>query len=278
MVGRAESALLKHFRKIKTTDSKIKSAANDYKSINTSAKTGSYRAVARKYGAAKETVRRRVKGGRSMLQRGVEERATRPEEDEELALWIEGLSDRALPPTNAKIIAMANRIVASRGGHPVGKNWIYKFKGRQAARLATSWGSSYSTQKASALNPTNLKEHFAVVSSVYESFDVKDHNRFVADETGLQKSQNGAVRVVGRRGVKRQHVQQNSDRVLTSVMGTICADGTSLPPFVIFKGERFQASWGANNRGGALCVLFLDFNSIIVLRCTLVLGTQPRVI
>lgn len=177
---------------------------------------------------------------------------TKPEEDEQITRWIEGCSDRALPPTNKKIVEMANRIVASRGGRPVGKNWIYKFKARQRTRLQSCWGSSYSTQRANALNPTTLAGHFDVVEEIYEDHNIKDHNRYVADETCLQKSQNGAVRVVGRRGVKRQHVKQNSDRVLTTVMATMCADGTAIPPFVIFKGDQFQVAWGEQNPGGAL--------------------------
>ena len=82
--------------------------------------------------------------------------------------------------------------------------------------------------------------------------NIKDHNRYVADETALQKSQNGAVRVVGRRGVKRQYVKQNSDRVLTTVLATICANGTAIPPFVIFKGAQFQVAWGEQKSWGSV--------------------------
>ena len=44
------------------------------------------------------------------------------------------------------------------------------------------------------------------------------------------------------------HCQQESDsrETITAVV-TICADGSSIPPLVIFKGKAFSVKWGDNN-------------------------------
>jgi len=45
---------------------------------------------------------------------------------------------------------------------------------------------------------------------------------------------------------KRVLVEENESSDITVVV-VICADGTSLPPAVIFKGECFQTSWKQDN-------------------------------
>ena len=54
--------------------------------------------------------------------------------------------------------------------------------------------------------------------------------------------------VMGGSGKKQQIKQQESDsrETITAVV-TICADGTSIPPLVIFKGKAFSVKWGENN-------------------------------
>jgi hypothetical protein len=44
-----------------------------------------------------------------------------------------------------------------------------------------------------------------------------------------------------------QYQQQAGTRENTTVIVTICADGTSIPPTVIFKGAAYQVSWGDDN-------------------------------
>ena len=91
-----------------------------------------------------------------------------------------------------------------------------------------------------------------MVIKVYNEHNIKDRNKWAADETGFLGSKGGRERLVGRRGAKTQHTRENAARETTTVMATICADGDRLPPFVIFKGERFRLEWGANNPGNAL--------------------------
>ncbi|KIJ46240.1 hypothetical protein M422DRAFT_59634 [Sphaerobolus stellatus SS14] len=54
-------------------------------------------------------------------------------------------------------------------------------------------------------------------------------------------------RVYGGRGVKHQYRQGNANHENTTVLITICADGTSTRPVVIFKGENVMNSWFKNN-------------------------------
>ncbi|KAI5822183.1 CENP-B protein, partial [Schizophyllum commune Tattone D] len=50
--------------------------------------------------------------------------------------------------------------------------------------------------------------------------------------------------VVGAKSTGRAHQQTGGSRENVTVIATICADGTALPPTVIFKGKGYQVSWG----------------------------------
>ncbi|KZP28033.1 CENP-B protein, partial [Athelia psychrophila] len=67
------------------------------------------------------------------------------------------------------------------------------------------------------------------------------------DETGIQPGGGTRERVIGTKGKKVQHQQRDGNRENITVIVSICADGTSLPPAVIFKGLAFQLKWEQDN-------------------------------
>jgi hypothetical protein len=58
---------------------------------------------------------------------------------------------------------------------------------------------------------------------------------------------NVTERVIGPAGAKIQHQQRSGNRENITVLPTICTDGTSVPPIVIYKGEAFQMKWLQDN-------------------------------
>ncbi|KIJ40252.1 hypothetical protein M422DRAFT_173948, partial [Sphaerobolus stellatus SS14] len=67
------------------------------------------------------------------------------------------------------------------------------------------------------------------------------------DESGFSRESTRTQHVYRGRGVKCQYRQGNANRENTTVLITICADGTSTHPVVIFKGENVMNSWFKNN-------------------------------
>ena len=57
------------------------------------------------------------------------------------------------------------------------------------------------------------------------------------DESRFPPSHGGVERVVGHRGAKGQHKISSANRENVTTLVTICADGTSLKPTIIFKGQ-----------------------------------------
>jgi hypothetical protein len=56
-----------------------------------------------------------------------------------------------------------------------------------------------------------------------------------------------------------QYQQHAGTRENTTVLMTICADGTALPPAVVFKGQAYQVSWGDDNPLNASCIFLSQF-------------------
>ncbi|KAF8589787.1 hypothetical protein K439DRAFT_1644976 [Ramaria rubella] len=69
------------------------------------------------------------------------------------------------------------------------------------------------------------------------------------DETGFQPSDQGTQRVIGRQGTKTQDKQGGGDQETVTALITICADGTTLCPTVIFKGKNFHEEVGEQQYG-----------------------------
>ncbi len=209
--------------------------------------------IAKEYGVPYETLRRFSHTHSTRLDRSRRERKLYEEEEEQVVRWIEGLSDRYRGPSNSKVLDMALKIYRARvpTAQPFGHNWIDRFKARHTERIKTFWGTSFDSQRAAGLNSTAVQSYFETVSEIYEQEDVPDYCRWGCDETGFWANIGAAVRVLGRRDARRQPLQQSGDRENTTVMAAICADGSSLPPFVIFKGEQLQTAWGLDNPGSA---------------------------
>ena len=63
------------------------------------------------------------------------------------------------------------------------------------------------------------------------------------DETGLALGVTNNVRVIGSTATKTSFKRSPEDREWVSIIETISASGTLLPPVVIFKGKSIQSTW-----------------------------------
>jgi hypothetical protein len=76
---------------------------------------------------------------------------------------------------------------------------------------------------------------------------ILEENIYGTDESGFFPEGGVRVRVIGARGKKTQHQQSDGGRENTTVIVTICADGSSIKPVVIYKGKHFQVKWDQDN-------------------------------
>ena len=86
-----------------------------------------------------------------------------------------------------------------------------------------------------------------MLKKVREKHDIPDELVYSADETEIQSGIGVTEHVIGPAEAKIQHQQQSGTCENITVLPTIFADGTSLAPTVIYKGEAFQTKWLQEN-------------------------------
>lgn len=70
-------------------------------------------------------------------------------------------------------------------------------------------------------------------------------NIYNMDEKGFLMGRSGRVKIICRRGKKRNFKTQDGQRELITVLETVSAGGFVIPPTIVYKGEAQYAGWHA---------------------------------
>jgi len=99
-----------------------------------------------------------------------------------------------------------------------------------------------------AVNPHANAHYWSELGGVFEKYKFKWEASFGSDEVGVLACGSEREHVITSQTKKGPQYQQCAGtRENTTVIVTICADGTSIQPTVIFKGAAYQVSWGGDN-------------------------------
>lgn len=205
------------------------------------------------------TLARLSKGGRSLTQtNGMKSWLTNTEQDLVVQFVIE-LALRGFPLSPRRLREHAEHILRACLGvrfpeDGLGKNWATRFITKHHNRIGMYWSSALDGSRGRAVNPITKNEYFTILKQLREDFNIPDELVYGADETGIQTGIGVTERVIGPADANMQHQQRSGNRENITVLPTICADGTSLPPTVIYKGESFQTKWLQENPLDARCV------------------------
>ena len=162
------------------------------------------------------------------------------------------MARRGFPLSPKRLREHAEQILTARLGKMfpetgLGKNWATRFITKHHDRLGMYWSSAMDSSRGRAVNPITKAEYFKLLKEVREEYDIPDELVYGADETGIQTGIGVTERVIGPAGAKIQHQQRSGNRENITVLPTICADGTSVAPTVIYKEEAFQTKWLQEN-------------------------------
>jgi hypothetical protein len=164
------------------------------------------------------------------------------------------MANESWPFSRRRILEHANEICFGRYGtnfDGLGHNWVDRFTLKHRDRLKSSWSRPLDKIRAQAGNPVAKADYFmklkATIDGEEEDESIPPELMYAGDETGIQEGIGLKERVYGDSTKKFQHQQRSGGQENITVIVTICADGTSLPPAVIFKGENFQTSWQQSN-------------------------------
>ncbi|KIM35937.1 hypothetical protein M413DRAFT_78899 [Hebeloma cylindrosporum] len=181
--------------------------------------------------------------------------------------FVVEMADRGFPLSHRRLKEHVDLICRARLGKEfpesgVGVNWTYRFSKKYAERIKISRSRPLEDKRGRAVNPHTNAEYWKILRETLEKYSILPENIYGTDEIGIQ-TQGGGEReyVFGARRKAAPYQQRSGTWENITVIVTICADGTSTPPAVIFKGKAFQPSWAENNPLNASCVIsFIHIN------------------
>lgn len=197
------------------------------------------------------TIRRRAGGGRSLVVFNEDKGHLKPAEVNKLIELAEELADRNIPLTHSTLKECAEMIIKARDPdfEGLGKNWTDRFVEKHSDRIRPFLSSPLEASRNRAVNPNTHTAWFDLVQKLFAKNGCGDEPDclYALDETGFMPGKALSQKVIGRAGNKTQSQKEGGNRELITVLPTICADGTALPPLVIYAGQAFSVSWKQNN-------------------------------
>lgn len=172
------------------------------------------------------------------------------EENEKVVDLAIELAHRGFPLNHGRLKEIVDDFLRKRLGPTfpgVGNNWTDRFVLRNRDRLGTYWSRSLDTKRSRAVNPHTHKAWFDLLEATFRENDIQPDCIYGSDEVGFTTSLGQKERVIGAKGKSVQHQVRGGSRENITAIPTICADGTSIAPLVIFKGKAFQVKWLQNN-------------------------------
>ena len=227
-------------------------------------------ATAAKHGTSKSTLYRHLNGdAMTMDEFNATKQCLLPSAEMELVAWTQEYADRNLPLSHEAMVDKANHILKAMDpdAAPVGPTWITRFLNRHKDKIQSQKSRPLERIRAISATRAAADAYFAhYVSIVGELGEKIDPSlQFAFDETGLQPSIYHSKTVIGRAGSKRTRVPTSSNRVNTTFVPVISADGKLVMSLVIFKGSCLRVAWAGKNGNPSNILYVFSFCSISVL-------------
>jgi hypothetical protein len=220
-----------------------------------------YAATAKEYGVDRSTLSRRHRGVTGSKAQATDTKSLLTHKQQlALVAYIDKLTLRGLPPTNAMVRLFAKEISKKEPG----KNWVRRFVSTHSQHLNSSYLSGIDTARRRADNVEQYKLYFELVSGSnlwrfgtnilqlarkIAQYKILPENIYNMDEKGfligyIQKTK----RVFTHKHLKSGKLigaAQDGNREWVTVLGTICQDGSTLPPSIIYQAisGNIQDTW-----------------------------------
>ncbi|KAJ7031848.1 DDE superfamily endonuclease-domain-containing protein [Mycena alexandri] len=159
-----------------------------------------------------------------------------------LKKWIGVMAKRGVPLTLTAVAEYASSIL----GEDVPVSWARAFRARHPG-LKACWTTGLESCCARCLNRALVLEYFDILEELQLEYNFPPENIYNMDEKGIQMGVGVRQMVLVDRDQKTVYHVEDGNRELVTVIETTCADGTTLPPSVIYKGKTRDLEWGRNN-------------------------------
>jgi len=202
--------------------------------------------VARRFNVNRSTLSKRVQGKTGSLAKRAESNQLLSNKQElVLVEHIRRLSEWCLPPTPAMVTLWASILCGSEPG----KNWSAGFKARHKDVLDSRYLNAIDLARHKADSEASYRQYFAILRQKMDQYSIQPQNCYNMDEKGFLVGHLQKVKRIFPKALMQQQrllgTGQDGSREWITLIATICADGSSLPPALIYKAVSgdLQDSW-----------------------------------
>ena len=216
--------------------------------------------AAKKTGASKSTLLRRLKGGRTRPEAREGQQLLSEAQEKTLVSWISNLTATGHPAHHDFIREMAEEIRKSsplihdaQRRLPIGETWVRQFIKRHPY-LKTTLSRSIELARVKDITANMVRDWFEKFQAALEEHQITMENVYNMDETGatdnadstnigfaIGTGQTSFVVVDSR--LRRKYQAEPGRQEWVTVLECNSPDGNAIPPLVIFKGENLSLSW-----------------------------------
>ncbi|KAF7569826.1 Trichoplein multi-domain protein [Pyrenophora tritici-repentis] len=195
-----------------------------------------YSEVARRFGVDRSTLSRRhqqIRGSNEAKSRN--QQLLHPHQELQLLEHIDELTEAGLPPTRTMIQNFASAIA----GRATSQSWVTRFFHRHPDAIISRWSTGLDRNRHRADSVYKYESYFDLLSTKMAQHHIRAQDVYNMDEKGFLIGVTGrSKRVFSKQkyetgGFKK--VIQDGNRDWITVIAAICADGSTLPPAIIYE-------------------------------------------
>ena len=195
------------------------------------------RKAARDYGIPRTTLGDRLKGAESRKDANSYKMRLSIDQEAKLAKWALIQGQLGLPLSHAQIRDFAGRILHAGGdSQPLGKHWMQHFLQRNP-EVKTLPSKRMDSKRANAASAEEIQAWFDRIKAILEIQGILGEDTWNMDESGIMEGLGINGLVVGSSSLKRILSKTLIERIWTSFIECISANGSFLHPLVIFSGK-----------------------------------------
>ncbi|KAK1914301.1 hypothetical protein P3342_007547 [Pyrenophora teres f. teres] len=208
---------------------------------------------ARKWGVSRATLSRRWRRVTGPRRDGyAQQQAISPQQELELVRYIKGLTKRGLPPTREMIRNFSSEVAHQQ----LSESWVTRFINRHKIHLISKWTTAMDRTRHLADSESKYRLYFELLHQKISEYHLEARDIYNMDEKGFLIGLIGrSKRIFSRRQWEKKEVRaslQDGSREFLTVMACCCADGSSLPPALIYAAKKgaIQSSWVEDIKAG----------------------------
>lgn len=235
-------------------EARMQQAISEYKETVEKSGKASVRAIATKFNVPRSTLQDRLDGKLARNQAHEELMHLTKVEERELVQWITTLTQHGYAPRYRTVRELAeiirNRRVYGVNSEDIqlvhyddiGRDWVARFLSRWP-ELASARRKCIEAARIKDMSPDRLMKWFDDLESVIEEHNIEPRNVYNMDESGFAIGDVEASQCIINATIRQQFQAKPGRQEWVTAVECICADGSSIPPLIIFKGENLSRQW-----------------------------------